>query len=322
MANQTQPKKSPKLGIPLLFGFIVLVLIASGIYVFYRFANGQSIPTNNPLSKLQEAVSQQTGMKVTEAMFSDIEDPLIRKHFVKQYSQTSYQVTTTSSGRGAGQETVTAFSLMGDKMNLRTTEKENGKDINDTITIGDNYYVKDFTDNKWWMESLKNTEEIPGDMKDEIESMVPDVEEFMQEQVTKMSYVAKGQEACGNLTCYKYEEVDSSSPEGKRTFWFDTKELLLRKEVYGFGEFDSTGVYEYGVKVSAPSPTKEVPNGKSIFDYYNAGSAGSMPDYSGMDEGQLEDLMKSIPGAADYFGGEEMPANDPTTDTSVSDDSY
>ncbi len=114
----------------------------------------------------------------------------------------------------------------------------------------------------------------------------------LKEEYTKsnVTYKKLGEEACGGLTCYKYEEKQGSGDQSTRTFWFDTKELLLRKETNGYGEFKSTEEYSYdNLSVSAPSPTKEVPEGKSIYDYMVAGMMGEDA------ANQMEEAKKMMP---------------------------
>jgi hypothetical protein len=99
-----------------------------------------------------------------------------------------------------------------------------------------------------------------------------------------------GEESCGTLTCYKYQE-GSDADDTTRIFWFDTKDLLLRKEQTGFGEFVSVSEYSYdNINVSAPSPTKPVPEGKSIYDMM----ASQMMESSGYGE-EFEQMKKMMP---------------------------
>ncbi len=276
-AKGGSPKKSGGCGPLVLVLLLVLgVLAAGGYVVLTKFASG-----GGAMGLLAGKVSELTGTAlvplISESELADIEDPLIRKHLVKQFSQRAYRVTGTSSGIGNGKTvTETDFRSLTD-FRMHMLQVMDGKEVSDIIIIGDTTYVKDYKDGAWWMQKQK-------DQKDKTTELVEDPERFTPESMkeealkkTKVTYKSLGQEACGTLTCHKYEEIGGED-SGKRTFWFDTKDLLLRREEGGFGEFTSTTEYSYDdISIKAPSPTKQVPEGKSIYEM----SAGSMMQGAG-----------------------------------------
>jgi outer membrane lipoprotein-sorting protein len=74
----------------------------------------------------------------------------------------------------------------------------------------------------------------------------------------KITFQKLGQEACGNLSCFKYNVVDKSDSSNSMnsTVWFDTKNYQLRRMQYkdpsGGGSVDLTITYE-NVKVTPPA---------------------------------------------------------------------
>lgn len=232
---------------------IVAIIAAVAIGGYFLMQKGSvSIPSVGGPSLNQRA---------TEKDFDFIQDPTLKKHFVAQANQTSYRSKSTSPGSGL--TTVNEIQIKGDSFNFREIESDGAKEKKHMITLGDTIYLKDYADNKWWQQTIKpekqkeekGEEEEPKDFK----------EEYSKPNLT---YKSLGKEACGKLTCFKYEESDPKNPEVKRTFWFDDKEYLLRKEQGGFGEFIATVEYSYdGINIQAPSPTKDVPEGKSIYEY-------------------------------------------------------
>jgi hypothetical protein len=77
-----------------------------------------------------------------------------------------------------------------------------------------------------------------------------------------LTYTPSGKEACGSLTCFKYDLKDDTSPNAQQTVWFDTKSYLARKWS-DVSTDDTTGAvtttvmtisYPGKVSVSKPSP--------------------------------------------------------------------
>lgn len=216
-------------------------------------------------------VSQLIAPRATEKDFEFISDPLIRKHFVAMANTTAYRIKSTSSGRGEPIST-SEIQLTGTDFKYRATETQNGKEVSQIISIGDTIYLKDYADGKWWKQVQKSATPAPGASSEPVATPTDFKQDFEKNQ--GFTYKSLGQEACGSLTCYKYEEVDPKNAEAKRTFWFDTGQFLLRKEISGFGEFTATNEYSYdGINISAPSPTKDVPQGHDIYEYLNQAPA-------------------------------------------------
>lgn len=236
---------------------IIVVLVAVAAIAGGFFLMKQGVPLSIP------GISQLTP-RATEKDFEFITDANLRKHFVAQTNQTTYRTTSLSSG--AGLTFISEVQIVGENFNHRETRKDGNKDIFDTITLGDTIYVKDYTDGKWWKQTLK-PEPTSNTEQEEAPTKPVDLKEEYSKDTTKYTFI--GKEPCGNLTCFKYEATYQDEGGGKRTFWFDDKKYLLRKERSGFGEFSVDIEYSYdGINVRPPTPTKDVPEGKSIYDYY------------------------------------------------------
>lgn len=213
-------------------------------------------------------IMQQAGNAIlTESDLSGIKDPLVRKNFVAQANARSYRVVTSSSGKTEG-TTTTEIQLSGAQVSFHTLTQVGGK-IQEMIVIGDTTYVKNPTTGTWWKQTTQSDQtqaNTPASFK------VPTVDEIKQEFTKKQTdteFKSLGTENCGSgLTCYKYQEVDSGDVAGVRTFWFDTQSYLTRKDEQKLGGFTTTNVYSYdNINIVAPSPTKEVPVGHSVFEY-------------------------------------------------------
>lgn len=233
---------------PVVIIVVILIIGAIGAYFFTK--GGGSLGGVSPF-----------GPKITEKDFAFVEDPLVRKHLATQANVTSYRTKTTVSG--FSRTTTSEIQYTGTDIKYRTIESEGSKEISHLISIGDTTYVKDYSDNKWWKQTFKPEEikedEKPTDVK----------EEYKQLEVKKPIYKKLGEEACGNLTCYKYQETIPGA--GIRTFWFDKSKFLLRKDEFTSGGIKATNEYEYNaISITAPSPTKDVPEGRSVYEYLGA----------------------------------------------------
>lgn len=229
---------------------IAVVAIAAGAYFFTK-GGGTSL----------------FGPKISEKEFEFVDDPLVRKHLATQANVSAYR--TKGSTSGFNRTTTTEVQYSGNDLKYRTIEYESSKEISHQISIGDTVYIKDYSDNKWWKQTIKpeetSEEDKPVDVK----------EEYKQLEVKKPVYKKLGEEACGNLTCHKYQESISGAI---RVFWFDKSKFLLRKDEVTFGGIKGTNEYEYdGIAINAPSPTKEVPEGRSIYEYIGGGGGASTP---------------------------------------------
>lgn len=273
--KQPIAKKSSTL--PIVFLILTIGILGAGGYVVYQTMNGKGtlpgLPGGNVASVL---TGNNSLMKISEADFADVSDPLIRKHLAKQYSTTKFKIMSSSDGRGSGGQSVVSVDYRSDKdVRMQMVQVDENKESLNMITIGDTRYLKDQTDGKWWMEKDKpnpsvSPKETPAD------TFTPEKWKEEAAKEAKATYNKLGEESCGSaaptLTCYKYEEVQGTADSGKRTFWFDKKDLLLRKEQNGYGEYTSESTYTYdNINVSAPSPTKPVPEGKGIYEMMFSG---------------------------------------------------
>lgn len=241
---------------------------------------GCSLLQKNPI---QQKVEQKAAEAVVDAMLKDIEDPLIRKHLAAQFRATSYKIVSQSSGRNA-EFTTTMIQTNGSLVKFQTTTTDTkGKVTNDMIIDGDSTYVLDLKDNVWWKQVASKEKKDPSiDFTEKFSS--EEMKKQFEENKSKITYKSLGKEACENLTCYKYQELNEDSDkqglrvEGTKTIWFDDKDYLIRKDESKFGEFSSVNTYSYvGVEVKAPSPTKNVPEGKSAYEMMYAPSLPSTP---------------------------------------------
>ena len=138
--------------------------------------------------------------------------------------------------------------------------KQNGKEQGSIVVYGGVTYFKDpaATDGSWFKYGANDTGKPETvDLKKEFLKG-----DFKGDNGQKLEYKKIGTEACGNLTCYKYQIIDSQKPAETGFIWFDTKEFLMRRVTANDGKGTSsemTVTYE-SVSISMPSPTKDIPS--------------------------------------------------------------
>lgn len=235
-------------------GFIPLVILIGVVVAATIFGGGiflskQTLDTS-PL---------QTVSVITEKNFENISDPLLRKHFVAWVNQKAYRIKSTSSQKKGS----TIFDIVkNDPFYYRSIENDGTRDISETISFENTIYIKDYSDSYWWMQKMRlSNDEQNSNIKDGVST-----DEFIA-RILSSSFQSLSIQPCENLTCYTYEQTDQADPQSKRVFLFDDKQFLLRKEELLFGEFKTTNEYSYpSFTIYPPSLTKDVPNGKSIYE--------------------------------------------------------
>lgn len=254
--------KSPIILVIVVLFFLFLVAGIAGLY----FVKSFNLPISLPV-KLPGIVGMPgTALRATENDFSFIEDTTLRKHMAAQANAAEFRVRSRDAVSAEGFAQVFEVRIQGEEMAYAMWQDVSGKKSGEFISIGKTTFAKDYKDNTWWKQTDTPEAKPTG------EEPQPEPVDFKKEYEDLKSKPPKfeklGEEACGSLTCYKYTEVNSETPEASRLFWFDTKKFLLRKEESGYGEWRAFTDYGYdGINVKAPTPTKDVPEGKNIYEY-------------------------------------------------------
>ncbi len=171
----------------------------------------------------------------------------------------------SNQSKGSANSIVTTTTTNGEKTEVTTIEIESPdrmksvsldglQEIEAYIILDAVTYVKDLDENIWAM--YTDSEFTPSEDSvnyDFTSANAQDVIEFRDR------YTYKGTESCDDRTCHKYEIIDTTQPDTTTSMWFDTEEFLLRKYATISSEFTSQTQFRYqDVKISAPSPTREV----------------------------------------------------------------
>jgi outer membrane lipoprotein-sorting protein len=253
MRNQTKwlsDQRGIGLIIEIILGAVVLAVIGLAVMQFVKARHSGAGTSIIPA-------------KVTLNSKCDYNDPDLCK-FVNNWKVTKDYSIKGTAPSSAGTTSQVQYDISGDDK-FRMTSTTGGKEEYALVYIGDTSYTKDLADGKWWVQtsakatekdSLKNGIEFKIDEKSDTTAQTADV---------KTQYKAAGKEACGKLTCFKYEVIEPSSPD-KQYIWFDNRDYLLRRMQTvssDTGTSDMTFSYDK-VTITAPTPTKTVAPGQTV----------------------------------------------------------
>ncbi|HSX31844.1 MAG TPA: hypothetical protein VLF43_01155 [Candidatus Saccharimonadales bacterium] len=225
---------------------IVGIILVAGVGLIVIVTNSGKKP----------ATSNGSTAAVIKNATCDYSDEELCKFFTIRKKAAPHTLTYIT-GSGTAQNTMTIQLKDASTYSLKVT----GAVPYETVTIGDAYYVRG-ADGTWWKRS------IPADEADKYN---PEVHDDLVEPSAKTVlndrpyYEQQGQEACGNLTCLKYQMTDPSDPGNYTYVWFDTSEYKLRRlQNTGLANpFNAT--YTYGnVVVNAPTPVKDLAPGQVL----------------------------------------------------------
>ncbi len=271
---------------PLIIIAIVAVVAVGGYFAFQKSGKAPSL-------SLPSMVSLDPKCKYNDPdLCKYINRTLRGDYLANMYSK---GVTKDKSGKATAEFVMEIDGAGKSHMSM----KANGVDMMENITIEKTVYAKDFKDGKWWKQTVKEVEEA---RDDEVPVWTED-ELKKQYEEGKTTYKKIGKEACGNLTCFKYQQVGEDLPDSQGTtyIFFDDKEYILRKMLVTHATGETTELtYEFGkVSVNAPSPTKDLPEGQNIYMMGLPG-AGMMEGgqknspQGGPSQEEVEKMMKEL----------------------------
>lgn len=194
-------------------------------------------------------------------------------------------ITTTSQVEKFG--TSTSEMKIDGSENMEINSYKDGKLESSMIVFEKVSYIKD-TDGSWYSLNTPNPQDSESN-----QGTIEEIKNTYSEENLDMQVKKVGSEACGNLTCDKYEMINVVGEQSSTTYaWIDTKEHLARKMEFAFEGGSSTMEYKYeSVKISKPSPIKEMPAFGA-----GTGAPGSVSGSEGNEkmpsQEELEQMMK------------------------------
>lgn len=235
--------------LPLILVLVLLVLGAA-----YFFSRKQP--------KLAEKSEQQVAIK---EMLADCKyDKEICTYFAAQAKamESGVAINTSSEIKNYG---VTNSEMKNDGAgNTEMNTYKDGKLESSMIIFEKVTYLKDVKDNSWYALNVPADTAVSSDdvAQKQPKDFLSEIKSTYNGEDASLQVKKVATEACGSLTCDKYEILSSVDNQTETSYlWLDTKEHLARKMEFSFAGGVSTMEYQYGIaQISKPSPIKEMPS--------------------------------------------------------------
>ena len=247
---------------------IIIVIAGAGFAGWWVWHKNQD--KNKVVNSAQQAVAD--ALKNAKCTYSDAD---LCKAFESMKLHESYALTSTSK-ESDGTTSTSVIEVDGAN---KSHIKISGATSYETIFINDTLYTK--AGDTWYKQTVPQSD--ASKYKDSTTSSLPQPAASSTDTTADTAvYTKVGKEACGNLTCFHYKVTET---DGTVTnIWFDDQDYQIRRiQTEGDTPFDATFTYD-NVKVSAPSPVKDLQPGQYIVP------------------GQSEPV--SVPSGADYNIGQ------------------
>lgn len=191
---------------------------------------------------------------VEKSCMAEVKDKKFCKFSAHVKKMGDYKLTlkaTTADG-------VSSYEVSGSKDgNIQMAVNVDGKEVGNMVVFNGTTYSEDLTDSTWikYGSSAANKPEA-FDLKKEIGK-----NGFKGDKGQKFVYKNLGRVACGNMSCYKYQIIDTQSTATQTFLLFDDLQFLLRSLTTGdsSGSSEITMTYE-GVSIVQPAPVKQTVN--------------------------------------------------------------
>lgn len=255
--------------LPLLLLLAVLASLA-----FYFLSKNQALDETGEIQEKQ----------VVEESLADCPyERDVCSYMAAQAKAMSQGVTVTTTSQMSGQSTNVSEMKMDGSGNFEVSSYDGDKLQSSMLVFEKQTYIKDLADGAWY--TLPSFVDNAADSPDEA---VAELQATYKEPTADFKMTKLGTEACGALTCDKYEMSQASETEGQLYIWIDTKEHLARQMEIKTDQGSSMMVYQYGaVNISKPEPIKEMPG-------LGAGAGSSAPSGGGQmpSQEELEQMMQ------------------------------
>jgi outer membrane lipoprotein-sorting protein len=234
----------------LMLAVIIVVVVGVIGLVGWRVMSAQSDKSTG--SKSSSVSNIVTDSAALAACLKEVNDKNLCK-FASSYKLdgVSYHAKFTTTGSDG---TSTSEMDVDGKNNTSMTSSQDGKEAVASISLNNTTYIKDETSGTWLKyppadNSAPKTDNPTSDVKVDTNDIT---------EKNTVTYKSLGKEACDNLTCYKYQVIDSTHPNDQQFIWFDTKDYRMQHWYNKDDQGTTDMVITYkSVNIKAPSPVKD-----------------------------------------------------------------
>lgn len=185
------------------------------------------------------------------ACLKEVNDKNLCKFAASYNAKAAYKAVITSTSSDG---TSTSNLSTDGNDNTAMTISQAGNEVSASVVLNGDTYIKDETQNTWIKYPKDNTSKP--DTANPTSDIKIDSSDLTAKNTITYKYISK--EACGKLSCFKYQVVDTTQKDLTQYLWFDDKGYQLQK----WSSSDSSGttemVFTYAkVTITAPSPSKD-----------------------------------------------------------------
>lgn len=235
----------------ILIAVIILVVAAAAGFAVWKFVLNKNDTPAAVRNASPEVAAAATAAET--ACMTKYNDQDLCNFIAVQTASPFDKAATVITMAGTSDGTATNIVIKSDgKGNTQTSMTGDGQIYNGIDLNGISYYQSE-TDGPWITYGAST------DTTDTSTSSDSGLTDFIDSMDTT-TYTKLGKEACGNLTCFKYQVVDSAEAAGSTLYaWFDTDEYLLRQfsQSDASSSFTMTIVYQ-AVTIPTPSPVEDM----------------------------------------------------------------
>lgn len=235
----------------ILIAVIVLVVAAATGFAVWKFVLNKNDTPAAVRNASPEAAAAATAAETACMAKYDDQDlcNFIAVQTASPFDKAATVVTITGTSDGAESTIVMQSDGNGNSKTIMTGE---GVTYN-AITLNDISYYQTETDGPWITYGADTT-----GATNETTSSDSGLTDFM-DSLDTTTYTKLGEEACGNLTCFKYQVVDTEQAGSTLYAWFDTDEYMLRQ----FSQSDASSSFTMAIAYQAvtiptPSPVEDM----------------------------------------------------------------
>lgn len=223
----------------IVIAIVVVVAGGAGYYVYNKQKNKDTTNTSPDVTEVIEAVCKTV-------------DGDVCKFMAAWKEQGYYTINSTSTDDGV--TSTSTMQIQGDNFHITA----GGDAAYEAIKIGDTMYVKDFSDNAWWKQTLSSGEDASTPASYDNTNYTFEEPSAAIPEAQRTAYEKIGTEACGDLTCLKYQIIDPTDTTTINYIWFDNQDYQLRRMQTTSVDGTYDIVFDYtAFTISEPSPTKE-----------------------------------------------------------------
>lgn len=191
---------------------------------------------------------------VQESCMAEVKDKKFCKFAAHVKKMGDYKLTLDATSSDGKSSYVVSGSKDG---NTQMVINSDGKKVANIVVFNGTTYAENLADSSW-LQYAPTAASKPDvfDLKKEIGK-----DGFKGDKGQKFVYKNLGKVACGNMSCYKYQIIDTQNTATQTFLLFDDLQFLIRSLTTSdnSGSSEMTMSYE-GVSIVQPAPVKQIVN--------------------------------------------------------------